>query len=81
MKTLSQNNYSSALDTIRNLKKKYGATWNSISSENAARMITQNRFKTGLDIAKYTANIIAVIGTVKIYALARLGPSSTEAKK
>ena len=58
MKTLEQNNYSSALQTIRDLKKKYGKTWDSISPENAARMIIQNRFKTGLDIAKYTANIM-----------------------
>ena len=58
MKTLEQNNYSSALQTIRDLKKKYGKTWESISPESAARMIIQNRFKTGLDIAKYTANIM-----------------------
>jgi isocitrate lyase len=58
MKNLSQTNYSSALQTIRSLKAKYGETWNAISSESAARMITQNRFKTGLDIAKYTAAIV-----------------------
>jgi isocitrate lyase len=28
-------------------------TWDAISPESAARMATQNRFKTGLDIAKY----------------------------
>tara|TARA_B110000211_G_scaffold114497_1_gene132737 strand:- start:7045 stop:8664 length:1620 start_codon:yes stop_codon:yes gene_type:complete len=54
----SQTNYSSALQTIKDLKAKYGDTWNAISSESAARMITQNRFKTGLDIAKYTAGIM-----------------------
>jgi len=58
MKTLQQNNYSSALETVRNLKQKHGKTWNSISPESAARMITQNRFRTGLDIAKYTAAIM-----------------------
>ena len=58
MKTLPQNNYRSALETVRNLKQKYGKTWNSISPESAARMITQNRFRTGLDIAKYTAAIM-----------------------
>ena len=58
MENLSQTNYSSALQTIRSLKAKYGETWNAISSESAARMITQNRFKTGLDIAKYTAAIV-----------------------
>ena len=58
MENLSQTNYSSALQTIRSLKAKYGETWNAISAENAARMITQNRFRTGLDIAKYTAAIV-----------------------
>ena len=58
MKNLAQTNYSSALETVRTLKEKYGNTWNAINSENAARMVTQNRFKTGLDIAKYTAAIM-----------------------
>jgi isocitrate lyase len=58
MKNLPQSNYSSALQTVRNLKEKYGKTWNTISTENAARMVIQNRFKTGLDIAKYTAAIM-----------------------
>ena len=58
MKNLPQSTYSSALQTVRNLKEKYGNTWNTISSEYAARMVIQNRFKTGLDIAKYTAAIM-----------------------
>ena len=58
MKTLQQNKYKSALETVRNLKQKHGKTWDSISPESAARMITQNRFRTGLDIAKYTAAIM-----------------------
>ncbi|CAM2896824.1 isocitrate lyase [Flavobacterium frigoris] len=58
MKNLAQSNYSSALETVRDLKKKYGETWNAINPESAARMATQNRFKTGLDIAKYTAAIM-----------------------
>ena len=58
MKNLAQSKYSSALETVRNLKTKYGNSWNAISSESAARMVTQNRFKTGLDIAKYTAAIM-----------------------
>ncbi|CAG2531811.1 isocitrate lyase [Maribacter dokdonensis] len=58
MKNLEQSMYSSALETVRNLKQKYGDTWNDINSENAARMVAQNRFKTGLDIAKYTAGIM-----------------------
>ena len=58
MNNLSQNKYSSALETVRSLKAKYGNSWNAINSESAARMATQNRFKTGLDIAKYTAAIM-----------------------
>ncbi|NNC50820.1 MAG: isocitrate lyase [Flaviramulus sp.] len=58
MKNLPQSNYGSALEAIRNLKMKYGSTWNSINTNNAARMVAQNRFKTGLDIAKYTAGIM-----------------------
>ncbi len=49
--------YTSAIDHIRELKKKYG-NWENISETDAARMIVQNRFKTGLDVAKYTAKIM-----------------------
>ncbi|MDG2046501.1 MAG: isocitrate lyase [Halioglobus sp.] len=40
------------------LREKNGSAWDHISSESAARMRLQNRFKTGLDIAKYTASIM-----------------------
>jgi isocitrate lyase len=55
---LTQSKNSSALETLRNLKAKYGNSWNAINSENAARIVTKKRFKTGLDIAKYTATIM-----------------------
>lgn len=58
MKNLEQSSYGSALQTVRDLKAKYGNTWNAINPEGAARMVVQNRFKTGLDIAKYTAAIM-----------------------
>ncbi|WP_178988883.1 isocitrate lyase [Winogradskyella schleiferi] len=58
MKNLPQSNYRSALRTVRDLKEKYGQTWHAINPENAARMVAQNQFKTGLDIAKYTAAIM-----------------------
>ncbi|MDX1677947.1 isocitrate lyase [Arsukibacterium sp.] len=48
-------------DDIRhfdNVCKKAGSAWNAISPEYAARMKLQNRFKTGLDIAQYTADIM-----------------------
>ncbi|AOA57718.1 isocitrate lyase [Acinetobacter larvae] len=51
-------NYQTAIDAIRELKAKFGNTWADISAEDAARMQLQNRFKTGLDIAKYTAAIM-----------------------
>ncbi len=35
-----------------------GQTWKAIDPESVARMRLQNRFKTGLDIAKYTAKIM-----------------------
>jgi isocitrate lyase len=35
-----------------------GDSWQGISADAVARMKLQNRFKTGLDIAKYTASII-----------------------
>ncbi|TVZ53054.1 isocitrate lyase [Dokdonia sp. Hel_I_53] len=58
MKNPQQPTYNSALETVRNLKQKYGATWNAITPNAAARMMVQNRFKTGLDIAAYTAGIM-----------------------
>ncbi len=56
MKT--KKNYTSALDAVQKLKAKHGSTWAAINPENAAIMVAQNRFKTGLDIAKYTAAIM-----------------------
>ncbi len=38
--------------------EKHGEQWNAINPENVVRMRLQNRFKTGLDIAKYTAGIM-----------------------
>ena len=34
------------------------STWSAIDAESAVRMRLQNRFQTGLDIAKYTADIM-----------------------
>ena len=50
--------YTSAIDAVKALKAKHGSNWNAINPESAARMVVQNRFKTGLDIAKYTAAIM-----------------------
>src|SRR4051812_45336830 len=40
------------------LIKSKGGTWDGISAEAVARMRLQNRFKTGLEIARYTAGIM-----------------------
>jgi len=47
-------------DTVQKFASLIGQqnTWNAISPEYAARMAVQNRFKTGLDIARYTADIM-----------------------
>jgi len=50
--------YNSAIEQVRFLKAKYGSKWDAINAANIARMAVQNRFKTGLDIAKYTAAIM-----------------------
>jgi isocitrate lyase len=54
--TMSQ--YKDDIQAIAALKDKNGSAWNAISPEAAARMRAQNRFKTGLDIARYTARIM-----------------------
>lgn len=48
-------------DTINQLSETIngqGSPWNAIDAETAARMKLQNRFNTGIDIAKYTAKIM-----------------------
>ena len=40
------------------MKHRNGATWEGIDPEFAARLAMQNRFQTGLDIARYTAKIM-----------------------
>jgi isocitrate lyase len=43
---------------VAGLCEQNGSSWNAINPESAARMRAQNRFKTGLDIARYTAGIM-----------------------
>ncbi len=50
--------FQSDIADLDQLRKKNGSAWDHINSESAARMRLQNRFKTGLDIAKYTASIM-----------------------
>ena len=51
-------NYSSTIDQAASVISSNGPSWESISPEYVARMRLQNRFQTGLDIAKYTAKIM-----------------------
>ena len=51
-------NYSSFTDQAASVIDSNGPSWNAINPESVARMRLQNRFKTGLDVAKYTAKIM-----------------------
>ncbi len=50
--------YTQNIQAAASLIKSQNGTWNSIDAESVARMKAMNRFKTGLDIAKYTAKIM-----------------------
>ncbi len=50
--------YLSDLESFASLRTEKGETWSSINPEFATRMALQNRFHTGLDIAKYTAQVM-----------------------
>ncbi|MBV1915958.1 MAG: isocitrate lyase, partial [Pseudomonadales bacterium] len=50
--------YSDDIAAAGSLIKENGSSWNAINPESVARMRAQNRFKTGIDIAKYTAGIM-----------------------
>ena len=50
--------YSKSIEQITGLRKKHSGKWNAINPNSVARMRSQNRFKTGIDIAKYTSSIM-----------------------
>ncbi len=50
--------YLKEIKGLTKLRDGHQETWKGISAEYAARMRMQNRFKTGLDIAQYTADIM-----------------------
>ncbi len=50
--------YQNDIAQVAGLCEQNGSAWNEINPESAARMRAQNRFKTGLDIARYTAAIM-----------------------
>jgi isocitrate lyase len=47
--------YLKTIDDIASLREGH-PSWGAINSEYVARMRLQNRFRTGLDIARYTAD-------------------------
>ena len=50
--------YTDDIASLEGVVKAAGGSLDAISPESAARMRAQNRFKTGLDIAQYTADIM-----------------------
>lgn len=51
-------NYQTTTQEAGKTTEQHGKSWQAINPEYVARMRLQNRFKTGLDIAKYTAAIM-----------------------
>ena len=50
--------YTQDIDSLTQLRDAQGDAWAGINPEYAARMRQQNRFRTGLDIARYTADLM-----------------------
>ena len=50
--------YRDALNSFTQLCETHAGKWDNINPEHAARMALQNRFRTGLEIARYTAGIM-----------------------
>ena len=51
-------NYKTEIDNVATTCQQQGNAWSAINPESVARMRLQNRFKNGLDIARYTADIM-----------------------
>jgi len=50
--------FNKSLESAKLIADMESSKWNSINAEYVARMRLQNQFKTGIDIAKYTADIM-----------------------
>lgn len=50
--------YQNDIDVASAVIESKGSAWDAIDAESVARMRAQNKFKTGLDIAQYTADIM-----------------------
>ena len=55
--------YQENLTQTNQLIRSYNGTWDGIDAEAVARMRLQNRFRTGLDIARYTAAMMPILPT------------------
>ena len=53
--------YTKEQQTVSSALQSKTENWGSINPEFVARMRIQNRFQTGLDIARYTARLCVVI--------------------
>ena len=51
-------NHNEHKDAANKIPEMSSGNWNSINPEYVARMRMQNKFKTGVDIAKYTAAVM-----------------------
>ncbi|HEY8568025.1 isocitrate lyase [Microbulbifer sp.] len=51
-------NYAQEIEKAAKLCKANGSSWDAINPESVARMRLQNKFQNGLDIARYTADIM-----------------------
>jgi isocitrate lyase len=58
MTSNNSSTYNIEIERAATLTNAAGASWTTINPEAVARMRWQNRFKTGLDIARYTADIM-----------------------
>jgi isocitrate lyase len=50
--------YTNEIKALSSVCEQAGSSWDAISPDSAARMRLQNRFKTGIEIAQYTADIM-----------------------
>jgi isocitrate lyase len=50
--------YTQDIESVKSLCDTQGSTWKAINPEYVARMRAQNRFRSGLDIARYTADLM-----------------------
>ena len=55
---MSKNKITTEVEKLNTISEFNGSNWSSINPEYAARMRLQNQFKSGIDIAKYTASLM-----------------------